>query len=177
MTTWVVLLRGINVGASKRISMIALRKLVEELGYTNVSTYLNSGNIVFTTQMAPNKQIAKKIHDVIQLHLHMDIDIIVRTAEEMRAIVNGNPFPERAEEPKTLHVAFLAGTPGPKNVEKLADQARGEDDFRIIGNNIYLSYPNGVSGAVFQPKLDMPQTSRNWSTVTKLADIAASTSG
>lgn len=177
MAAYVALLRGINVGANNRITMTALRELVDGLGYGNVQTYVNSGNVVFTTTMFPNGDLARNIHDAIRRQLDMDVDVIVRTDEEMRQIVEGNPFPERAEEPKTLHVAFLANTPAPEEVASLAEQERGDDDYRVIGDNIYLSYPNGVSGSVFQPKLGVPQTSRNWTTVMKLAEIASGLEG
>lgn len=177
MVTYIAMLRGINVGANNRITMTALRELVEGLGFGNVQTYVNSGNVVFTTTMFPNGDLARNIHDAIRRQLDIDVDVVVRTDEEMRQVVAGNPFPERADEPKTLHVAFLADTPAPEEVANLAEQERGDDDYRVIGDTIYLSYPNGVSGAVFKPKLGVPQTSRNWSTVTALADIASGTEG
>ncbi|HWV23687.1 MAG TPA: DUF1697 domain-containing protein [Thermomicrobiales bacterium] len=175
MATYVALLRGINVGGNKRIAMAALRELVEGLGYGNVQTYVNSGNVVFTTAMSPNGDIARNIHEAIRRQLGMDVAIIVRTDEEVRRVVAGNPFPERVEEPKTLHVTFLAETPDPDEVAKLADLPRGDDDYRVIGDVVYLSYPNKMTGAVFLPKLSVPQTNRNWTTVMKLAEMATST--
>lgn len=177
MASYVALLGDVNLDADRRITMTALRELLEGLGYENVQTFEQRGNAVFTTTLFPNGDIARNITSAIRRDLEMDVDVIIRTDEELREIVAGNPFPEREEEPETLRVAFLAATPDPEEVAALAVLPRGDDDYRVIGDNVYLSYPNGASGAVFQPTLSVPQTSRNWSTVTQLADIASTAEG
>ncbi|MBA2247949.1 MAG: DUF1697 domain-containing protein, partial [Chloroflexia bacterium] len=105
------------------------------------------------------------------------VPVIIRSAAEMAATVANNPFPERVPEPTTLHVSFLSATPDPAAVAALEDIEKGEDDYRVIGRDIYLSYPNGMSGAVFMVNgfdraLAVTSTSRNWRTVTKLAEMA-----
>jgi uncharacterized protein (DUF1697 family) len=178
MPSYVALLRGINVGKNKRIAMAELRSLVEGLGYSGVMTHLNSGNVVFTGPEGPNQVIAARIEEKIRADLGMDVAVVVRTGEEMRRIMAENPFPARAEDHKTLHVAFLADVPDPAAVAALASVEKGEDDYRVIGDNVYLSYPNKLTGAVFMPNgldraLGLASTSRNWRTVVKLAEMSA----
>ena len=174
MPSYVALLRGINVGPRKRIAMAELRRLVEEQGHANVRTYVNSGNVVFDSTATDPVLIAAGIEAALGQPVGQPVPVVVRSAAEMAATVANNPFPERAPEPTTLHVSFLGATPDPALVDALRDVEKGEDDYRVIGRDIYLSYPNGVSGAVFMVNgfdraLAVTSTSRNWRTVTKLA--------
>jgi uncharacterized protein (DUF1697 family) len=178
MPTYVALLRGINVGKNKRIAMADLRGLVEGLGYAGVKTHLNSGNVVFTGPAQPNGEIASGIEAAIRTDLGMEVPMVVRTGEEMQRVVAENPFPERAGDHTTLHVVFLSGVPDPKAVDALGDVDKGEDEYRVVRDNLYLSYPNRLTGAVFMPNgldkaLGVIVTSRNWRTVVKLAEMAA----
>ena len=177
-TTCVALLRGVNVGKNKRIAMADLRALVEGLGYSEVTTHLNSGNVVFSGPDRPNRDIASDISTAISAQLSMDIPVVVRTGAEFQHIVRANPFPEQAEHHTTLHVAFLSGTPNSSQADALADVEKGEDDYRIIGDNVYLFYPNKLTGAVFMPKgldsaLGVIATMRNWRTIVKLAELTS----
>jgi uncharacterized protein (DUF1697 family) len=176
MAVYVALLRGINVGKNKRIAMADLRNLVEGLGYADVKTHLNSGNVAFTGPEGTNQEIAARIQEKISADLGMDVAVVVRKGEEMQRVVAENPFPDHAEDHTTLHVAFLAAIPGPKDVSALADVAKGADDYRVVRDNVYLFYPNKITGAVFMPNgldkaLGVASTSRNWRTVVKLAEM------
>jgi len=177
MPTYVALLRGINVGKHKRISMADLRALVENLGGTDVKTYVNSGNIVFDHEETKAATLETAIADAIRDRIGQEVPVVVRTAQEMAEIVAGNPFPDVAGDHTTLHVTFLARTPDPKAVKALAEAEKGDDDYRVVGKDVYLYYPNKLTGAVFMPNgldaaLGMVTTSRNWRTVTKLAEMA-----
>ena len=170
MPRYVALLRGINVGANKRIRMEDLRNIVASLGYQGVRTHLNSGNVVFTAGQGIDVELVESIERAITSALGMDVPVIVRSGDEMQQIVANNPFPQRAADPRTLHVSFMAETPDPAAVEALADLEKGADDYRVIGTELYLSYPNKITGAVFVPTgLNVVCTSRNWRTVTRLA--------
>lgn len=178
MPNYVALLRGINVGKHNRIAMADLRELVERVGYTDVRTHLNSGNVVFSGPSGENRRIAAEIEDAIRKELGMDVPVVVRSANEIREIVKNNPFQDHAADHKTLHVSFLSATPDPEAVKALATIERGDDDYRVIGDNVYLHYPNKLTGAVFMPDgldkaLNVTATSRNWRTVTKLAAMAS----
>lgn len=177
MPAYVALLRGINVGPRKRIAMAELRRLVSALGHTNVSTYVNSGNVVFDSQSTDTVAIAADIEAALAETIDQPVPVVVRSAAEMAATVANNPFPERVPEPATLHVSFLSATPDPALVNALRVVEKGEDDYRVVDQDIYLSYPNGMSGAVFMVNgfdrsLAVTSTSRNWRTVTTLAAMA-----
>lgn len=178
MTRYVALLQGINVGRHRRIAMADLRSLVEGLGYAEVRTHLNSGNVVFTGEEAASATVARRIEDAIREQFGLEVPVVVRTGEELVRIVAANPFPEAAADHKTLHVTFLAAEPDPERVAALAEAERGEDDYRVAGADVYLFYPNRLTGATFMPTgldraLGVVATSRNWRTVTRLAEMAA----
>ncbi len=182
MPRYVALLRGINVGKNNRISMADLRNLIEGLGHADVRTHLNRGNVVFTASEQPNETLATDIQTAITSTLDLDVPVIVRTGQEMREVVANNPFPEHAANHTTLHVTFLGATPDPNLVAALADAPRGDDNYRPIGSEIYLHYPNKISGAIFMPNgldraLNMSTTSRNWRTVSALAEMATDSQG
>lgn len=177
MATFVALLRGINVGPRKRIAMAELRELVARLGHTSATTYVNSGNVVFDSASTDPLTIAADLEAALGETIGQPIPVVIRNAAEMAATVANNPFPERVPEPTTLHVSFLSATPDPVLVDAFRNVETGEDDYRVIGRDIYLSYPNGVSGAVFMVNgfdraLAVTSTSRNWRTVTTLAEMA-----
>jgi uncharacterized protein (DUF1697 family) len=178
MTTCVALLRGINIGAKKRIAMADLRALVADCGYGNVRTLVNSGNVVFDVDgKASNEQVAATIEAAILEKAGLNVPVVARTGAEMREIVARNPFPDVAATPKLLHVFFLAAAPESSRVEALREVERGDDDFRVIGSELYLSVPHGLSGGTlsllnFDRALGVLTTGRNWNTVMKLAGMA-----
>jgi uncharacterized protein (DUF1697 family) len=177
MPRYVALLQGINVGKHKRIAMADLRALVEGLGHADAQTHLNSGNVVFTVEDGTNAELAAAIEDAIAARLGLHVPVVVRSGAELARIVANNPFPEAAADPKTLHVTFLGAEPDPERVAALAEVERGEDDYRVAGSDVYLFYPNKLTGATFMPTglgtaLGVVATSRNWRTVTRLAEMA-----
>jgi uncharacterized protein (DUF1697 family) len=179
MARYVALLQGINVGRNRRIAMADLKALVEGLGYDDVKTHLNSGNVVFTAGDRANAALARDIEDAIRERLGLDVPVVVRSGAELARIVANNPFHEAAADHTTLHVAFLGAEPDPERVAALAEVDRGDDDYRVIGADAYLFYPHKLTGATFMPAglgkaLGVVATSRNWRTVTRLAAMAAS---
>jgi uncharacterized protein (DUF1697 family) len=178
LPVYVGLLRGINIGSKTRIAMADLRALVGDLGHEDVRTLVNSGNVVFTVdRKKANATLAREIAAALRGKHGLDVGVVVRSGVEMAKIVANNPFPEAAVTPKLLHVSFLDRAPAKERVAALQEVERGEDDFRVIGIEVYLSVPNGLSGAVFNvggldKALGVVATSRNWNTVTKLAEMA-----
>src|ERR1700741_4846472 len=126
-TTYVALLRGINLGRSRRIAMARLRELCLELGYPEVSTLLQSGNVVLTGPAKKPDAVARSLEKKIQSDLDMKVDVVVRTRDELAAVVEGNPMPGRTGEPTKLHVTFLSGTPDPALVKALDPTAYEPD--------------------------------------------------
>jgi len=178
MPRYIALLRGVNIGAKKRIAMADLRALVEDLGHTDVATYVNSGNVVFTAAGPWNDTgLAHNIEAALMGVHSLDVPVVVRSGEELAGIIANNPFPQYVNEPKTLHVSFLSDDPAPDLIHALDEIERGEDEFRVLGKEIYLHYPHGLSGGIFMlngfdKALAVTSTSRNWRTVLKLADTS-----
>ena len=176
MRTYVALLRGINVGGRTKIAMADLRRLFAELGAADVTTYVQSGNVVFKSGAAA-AGLAQSIERRIADELGLRVTVVVRTPAEVAKVVAGNPFAERGADPKQLHVVFLAEKPPAARVRAL-DATRGApDEFRVVGREIYLHYPNGsgrskITNAWFEKELRVAGTARNWRTVTKLAELA-----
>jgi len=175
--TYVALLRGINVGGRTKIAMADLRTLFASLGAEDVTTYVQSGNVVFKSG-APAAGLAQSIERRIADELGLRVTVVIRTAAELARVVSANPFADRGAEPKTLHVIFLAEKPAATRVRAL-DATRGEpDEFRVVRREIYLHYPNGygrskITNAWFEKELGAAGTARNWRTVTTLAELAA----
>jgi uncharacterized protein (DUF1697 family) len=138
---------------------------------------VNSGNVVFASEQTDAPTIARDIETAIRGHIGQDVPVVVRTAEEMARVVASNPFPEVEGEPKLLHVSFLDAEPEPKGIPLLDEIETGADRVRLIGREIFIHYPHGIAGATLQQgqyerALGVSSTSRNWRTVTKLAEMA-----
>jgi uncharacterized protein (DUF1697 family) len=177
MTTYVALLRGINLGARNKVSMPDLRALFADLGAEDVETYVQSGNVVFRSAVSPAK-LAAAIEKGIRRDLGLDVTVLVRTQRELAKLVAANPFADRTKELTKLHVTFLADKPDSTRVRKLDPTLAEPDEFHVIGQEVYLHCPNGygrskLSNAYFEKQLDVRATTRNWRTVTKLAELAS----
>jgi uncharacterized protein (DUF1697 family) len=174
--TWVALLRGINVGRAKRVAMGDLRALLESLGYGDVRTHGQSGNVVFTAGKGGAPALEKQIASKIEADLGLDVKVLVRTARELAAVVDANPFVKRKVDPKELHVAFLSGTPPAKKLASLNPAELAPDEFAPGKRVLYLRQPNGIMGSRlpdWEKMLGLTVTARNWNTTTKLRDLAA----
>src|SRR5437879_6778810 len=141
------MLRGINVSGHKTIKMQDLRTLCNKLGYRNVQTYVQSGNIVFETRKGTpanlSKQISKAIHDAYGF----DVPAFIRTLEEMQRIISANPFlKEKNIDQSKLHVTFLSETPQADSLRELGKVPAGQDRFHIVHNVIYLHCPTEIAG-------------------------------
>lgn len=158
-----ILLRAVNLGGHNRLSMPAVKKLLEDNGYTGVATYLQSGNVVVDGEVDPAR--AERL---------LGVDVMVRTHAELRRIVEKNPFPEHIDEPSKLAVAFCDRTPS-ASVDR---DAYAPDEIVIKGKDIFIWYPNGLGrskiGPAFGKKLGVNMTVRNWNTVTKLLHMTES---
>jgi uncharacterized protein (DUF1697 family) len=179
-TTWIALLRGINVGRNNRVSMADLRDLLESVGYDDVQTHGQSGNALFVA--AAGKRQGAAIEDEIATRMAKDLDldvkVVARTADELAAVVEANPFPGRGVGPKELHAAFLSGRPTAKQRSVLEDLDAAEfapDEFELGDRVIYLRLPDGVMGSRlpnWERLLPMNVTARNWNTVSRLHELA-----
>lgn len=176
MTRQVALLRGINVGGKKKIAMADLRALVEGLGHTDVVTYINSGNVVFTTAEPGIRrgQLEAAVERAIEAELGLDVAVIVRTHEELAAAVDANPFPDAV--PARLLLSFLR-EPAAAGAYAAAESVEsGADEFRVDGTTVYLHCPDGIGRSKLAEALSKPTpgvaTSRNLATVRKLVQLS-----
>ncbi len=177
MKTYIALLRGINVSGQKLIKMEALRNALGELGFTNVSTYIQSGNILFQSAVSATAKLETQIHDLIRKQFGFDVRVLVVTPDALRQTVALNPFQKDGIALPQPYVSFLSERPKPENAKVLESMDFGNDRFEIIGNNIYIHYADGagktkLSNAVIEKKLQLDSTARNWKTVRKLLELA-----
>jgi uncharacterized protein (DUF1697 family) len=171
----VALLRAVNVGGRNRIAMSALRDLLDRLGYEDARTHLQSGNAVFASDASPER-IAAEIEAGLG-ELGLEVKVLVRTRAELERVVAANPLADVASDPKRLLVAFLGSAPDPELVGELAPADFEPDQFAIVEREIYAWYPEGVgqtrlSNAFWVKWIGVVATGRNWSTVTKLLELA-----
>jgi len=176
--TYVALLRGVNLGARNKVSMADLRALFADLGHEDVATYVQSGNIIFKSQITDAAKLAGEIERRIDRDLGLTITVLLRTKAQLAKVASGNPFAGSESEPTKLHVTFLADAPGRARVRELEAAQSGPDEFRVVGKEIYLHTPQGYgrtkfSGGYFEKQLGVAATTRNWRTVTKLVELAA----
>lgn len=173
-TTWVALLRGINVGRNKRIAMSELRDMMGSLGYEDVRTHLQSGNVIFASEKQKPAALEAAISSGIQTTFGMDVAVVIRSAAEIAAVVDANPFVARGADTSELHATFLAAAP---SAAKLATVERATclpDEFEVGDRVIYLRLRNGVMGSRlpdWDRVLRMRTTTRNWNTTTRLRDL------
>lgn len=171
------LLRGVNVGKSRRVAMADLRAALAEAGYGEVTTHLQSGNVVLSSGERSADAVARALEDVLREELDLDIDVIVRTGAQLEKVLGTNPLLGRGVDTKTLHVGFLKSKPKAAAARALGSADFGRDEFALAGRELYLRYPDGqgrskMSGAFFERALATPMTIRNWAVVTKLAQLA-----
>ncbi len=173
-TTWVALLRGINVGRNKRIAMSDLRDLLISRGYADVRTHLQSGNAIFSAGRRP-ETIEQEISSGIRKEFGMDVTVLLRSAAELAAVVGSNPFIARGVTTSELHATFLAAQPAAAKIAAIDRAAAAPDEFALGERVIYLRLRNGVMGSRlpnWDKVLGLPTTTRNWNTTTRLRDLA-----
>jgi uncharacterized protein (DUF1697 family) len=171
-TRYLALLRGINVGRAKPIAMAELEQTVESLGFDDVRTLLRSGNVVFTGKREDPDKLARTIEQGIERRFGMQVGVVVRTAEELAAVIAANPIPEAAGEGSNLHVMFAGGRLPPAERDRIEPKQFEPDVVRIADREIYVWYRHGMSGSKTAELLDRRiktlVTDRNWNTVGKL---------
>lgn len=170
--TLVALLRGINVGGHNKVPMAELRELAATLGFGEVRTHLQSGNVIFTSTTDPD-QAAAQIEQALAQRLGLNIRVLVRTRDEIAAVVAANPLGFVATDPARHFVGFLSAVPDPDRLAGLHPGDHEPDQFRIIGREIYLWCPAGaretrLTNAFLEKRLAVTATARNWNTVTRL---------
>jgi uncharacterized protein (DUF1697 family) len=170
----VALLRGINVGGKNKLAMKELASMFVDAGCSDVTTYIQSGNVVFRTKPAVAASACAKVESAIRERYGYDVPIVVRTADALARAIRGNPYlAEAAGSTDALHLVFLREAPTPECVAKLDPARSAGDEFVVRDGEIYLRLPNGVgksklTNAYFDKTLATISTLRNWRTVETL---------
>lgn len=179
MQTIISILRGINVSGQKKIPMAGLKALYENLGFTNVATYIQSGNVVFNTQDKENGEaLAQKIEAAITQQYGFDVPVITRNVAELKQVVANNPFlGKEGVAPDKLHVTFLSKIPEATALQNLQAVSYPPDEFVVTGKEVYLHCPvnygdTKLSNKFLESKLKVTATTRNLKTVNALLAMA-----
>jgi uncharacterized protein (DUF1697 family) len=175
MPRHVVLLRGINLVKHNRIAMGELRAALDAAGFRDVRTYLQSGNVVVSSAGKPER-VARDVNAVIKTRFGFDITVLVRSHDELAAVVQRNPLAKIATDPRRYLVTFLSGELPPGLAHDLSRVSQ-QEPFAIIGREVYSWHPDGVGRSPLWERLaakslGVAATSRNWSTVSTLLTMA-----
>ena len=178
MTTYVALLRGVNVGGNKMVAMAELRDMLTKLGFEDAKTLLQSGNVVFRGPAKAPAKIEQQLEAAMAKHFGLSCDYHVRTAEELQAAIDANPLKAEAKkDPSHLLVSFYRDPLDKAKVKAAQAAITGPEIVRCDGRHLYAFYPDGVgnskASAVIEKTLGVRGTARNWNTVLKLAALTA----
>ncbi|MFF0446629.1 DUF1697 domain-containing protein [Streptomyces sp. NPDC004609] len=179
-TRYAALLRGINVGGHRKVPMAALREVLEDVGFSGVATYLQSGNAVFTSDSADERALARTLEQGIEKRFGFTVDCLVRDAAYLRAIADDCPFPAAELEARQLHVTYFSEGVDPERFAAIDRAAFAPEEFRLGERSLYLYAPDGLGRSKLADVLARPgltrgivATSRNWNTVVKLVELTA----
>lgn len=177
VTTWVALLRGINVGGNRRLMMSDLRTVVSAAGGTSVQTYIQSGNVVFAHGDTSASALRRELEHRIAASAGFAVDVVLRDGAELHDVMAANPFADAPTD--TLHVAFLRDAPTTSAVSSIDHDALLPEQCVAADLHVYLRLPSGVGRSKLPlqlpRRLGVPVTIRNWATVERLAAMARST--
>jgi uncharacterized protein (DUF1697 family) len=176
MPTHIALLRGINLGSRNRIAMPALREALAEAGFEDVRTYVQSGNVVLSSRKKPDA-VARELRKLVEKRFGLELHVAVRTRAELAKVVQRDPLGKVAKDPKRYQVTFLAKRPSAAVKRALEAAVVEPEQLAVHGREVYAWHPKGVARSklwslLAGPKLGVGATSRNWTTVTKLLELA-----
>jgi len=174
METIISILRGINVSGKNKIPMAELKALYEKAGFKNVTTYIQSGNVVFSVDKKEINTLPEKIQQLIFKKYGFTVPVIIRTVDEIESIIKKNPLLKvKGIDVEKLHVTFLSAYSSEQALEKIKAYDYKPDEFIIVEREVFISCPNGygntkLSNTFFENKLKVTATTRNWRTVNEL---------
>jgi uncharacterized protein (DUF1697 family) len=178
MAVWTVLLRGINVGSHRRLPMAGLREALGVLGYADVATLGQSGNVVLRSEAAA-RDVERAVERVVEEACGVGgVLVVARSREELAGVVDANPFPDAVEQPKLLQVSFCSGQPDPDAIREIESRDLGDERIAVRGREVYAFHPGGVHESplarqLTDRQLGVTATARNWNTIAKLLELAA----
>jgi len=174
----IALLRGINVGGRRKILMADLKSLFEKMNFSNIKTYIQSGNIIFDVQRETDTtQLSQNIRRAIKNEFGYDVPVIVRTPEELESALLQHPFSGQTTNHTQLHVTFLSEEPSKENCKKLESYDVKPDKFLIRKKDVFLYcegkyHTSKLTNDFIEKKLNVNATTRNWRTLKKLAELS-----
>lgn len=176
MSTYIALLREINVSGQKLIKMTDLKKLFEVQGFQDVQTYIQSGNVIFSSKEKSTSKLENIISTAIQKKFGFDVGVLVITPDNINYVLNNNPFIKKKNEIDKLYVTFLSEQPSEESIKKLNSIDYSPEEYIIKGKLVYLYVPNGygktkLNNNLFENKLKVEATTRNWKTINKLWEL------
>jgi uncharacterized protein (DUF1697 family) len=173
--TWVALLRAVNLGARNKVSMPKLRDVLTEAGFTDVKTYVNSGNVVLDSTLRSPAKVGQRVHDLIARHFDVDTPVMMRTGAQLAAVADWNPFPDAAaDHPNLVAVLHLSGAPEATAVETFLTGEYAPVRVAHRGEEVVIDWHDRTG----RPKVDtalkklgVHATARNWRTLTALVEL------
>ena len=177
METFVALLRGVNVGGKRKLPMTELRSLFSSLGFEDVVTYIQSGNVVFRAPTGDAAELSTRLEQRIAEATGLDVAVLLRTPAELAGIASDNPFLDDGADLSKLHIVFLEREPAEDAAARLDPQRSPPDELSLRGAEIFLRLPNGSGRSkltleYFERVLGTRATARNWNTLTRLLELA-----
>jgi uncharacterized protein (DUF1697 family) len=175
MPRYIALLRGVNVGGNKMVAMADLRALLSKMGFEDVQTLLQSGNVVFSGPKKSPTALERELEAALEKALKMNVDFHVRTSDEWRKVIDANPFTAEArKDPARLLVSCYKAPLDPAKVKAAQAVITGRERLRADGRHLYMTFPDGQGNskaAIVVGKMLGAGTARNWNTVLKLAAL------
>lgn len=175
MKTWIAFLRGINVGGNNILPMKDLRQLLEREGLENTRTYIQSGNCVFQTKLAERSEIEQLISTSIDDDFGFRPDVLVLGHSELLQAIASNPYPEGADDPKSVHLFFLAGSANSSDLHILEELKSPTERYELTERVLYLHAPEGIGRSKFAAKVErrlgVAMTARNLRTAIKVSEL------
>jgi len=173
MNRYIAILRGVNVSGAKSMKMEELRLTLQKLGFTGVSTYIQSGNVVFTTGEIATSHLAAQIAEAIKTGFGFEVPVMVLSAAELKTIISNNPLNNGTNYTAFLHITFLADPPVAFNLSEIEARKQGDETIVVADKVVYLYCPHGygntkLSNTFLESKLKVSATTRNWKTCGEL---------
>lgn len=177
MTRYVALLRGINLGPTRRVPMAELRAALEAAGYPDVRTLAQSGNVVLSSGAGP-AVLERDVGRLLRETFGFDVPVVVRTRDELAEVLARDPFGDEATDPARYQVSFLASEPDPAGAAELEAADVEPERVAVIGREVYAWHPGGVGRSklatlITDRRLGTEVTARNWRTITRLLALAS----
>lgn len=179
MITYISILRGINVSGQKIIKMDALKKMYENLKFKNIQTYVQSGNVIFSSKEKEGEKLERLISSKIETEFGFEVPVIVLSITALETIIENNPFAKnKLKDISFLHVTFLANIPSQFDKQTIMGKKKPEEEIEFTDAAVYLYCPNGygktkLNNNFLENKLKVTGTTRNWKTTNALLKIAS----